>query len=181
MKLERISDAQLLWSLDKEDFIKNQININDFLTGTQKARSLFQEAMKQAARDCMFESEGYLLHCQLQEVSEEAVTFSITRQESVPQEPHLICEFEDLDQVIEVSRLLREEMNLENSLYKYDDIYMLFMDPDKDNEEQIKWCTVNIAEFADVAAVSKGQKAFLREHGECILERDALQRLKEIA
>ena len=79
MKLERISDAQLLWSLDKEDFIKNQLNINDFLTGTQKARSLFQEAMKQAARDCMFESEGYLLHCQLQEVSEEVVTFSITR------------------------------------------------------------------------------------------------------
>lgn len=181
MKIQKLSDSQLLWLLEKEDFTKNEINLHDFLIGTPKARSLFLEAVKKAEEDLMFISEGYSLQCQLQEVGEENVIFSITRQELIPNEPHLLCEFEDIDEVIKLSELLPGTMSLRNSLYKFEDVYLLFLEPEKAEDGQIKWCTISITEFADVVAMSASQRAFLREHGECIIERDALQKLKKIA
>lgn len=181
MKIQKLNDTQLLWTLEKEDFEKNQVKLSDFVLGTSKAQTLFLEVMKQAEEDLMFHSKGYSLHCQLKEVQEETVIFSITRQELIPDEPYLICEFVDIDQIINLSVLLPESMELKNSLYKFDDIYLLFLDPAKDQEEQVKWCTVSAVEFTDVTALLESQRAFLKEHGECVIEQEALQKLKQIA
>lgn len=200
MKIEKVNDSRLLWSLNKEDFMEYKLNVNDFLYGTKKARTLFQEAMKKAEKDLMFQVEGYLLHCQLQELSSSGITFSITRKEQLPkteenqsdaesvnhtmgtqEDLHLLYEFADLDDVIRVSRLINTEIPLENALYKFEDEYLLFVEPNKDEGEQMAWCTINLAEFADVESVTRGQKALLCEHSECILEKDALQKLRVLS
>lgn len=199
MKIEKVNDSRLLWSLNREDFIEYKLNVNDFLYGTQKARTLFQEAMRKAEKDLMFQVEGYLLHCQLQELSASGITFSITRKEQLPkteenqskeksvehtlgsEELHLLYEFAQLDDVIRVSRLINKEIPLENALYKFEGEYLLFVEPNKDEGEQMAWCTINLAEFADVESVTRGQKALLCEHSECILEKDALQKLRVLS
>ena len=129
MKIEKVNDSRLLWSLNKEDFMEYKLNVNDFLYGTKKARTLFQEAMRKAEKDLMFQVEGYLLHCQLQELSASGITFSITRKEQLPkaeenqsdaesvnhtmgtqEDLHLLYEFADLDDVIRVSRLINTQI-----------------------------------------------------------------------
>lgn len=181
MKLEKVNDTQILWSLDRDDLIQNEINVNDFLTGSPKARSMFQEAMRQAERDLRFQIDGHMLYCQLQELNEDKVTFAITKREMIQEIPHLICEFDSLDDVIGVSKLLNKEMPLKNNLYKLEGSYVLLLDPDKEDEKQVTWCTVSLTEFASVEIVSKPQRAFLMEHGECIVEGEALQKLRLIA
>ncbi len=181
MKIEKINDRQLRWSLDREDMRQNEVKISDFLIGTPKARLLFQEAMKQAERDLSFHSEGYLLHCQLQELSEEKIIFSITKEERIHEDPFLICQFESLDKVIDFAGLFGKQLPLKNSLYKYEDVYMLILEPVENQEEEINFAMLRIADYAEISTLSKSQKAFLTEHGECILEKDALQKLQMLA
>lgn len=180
MKIERINENQILWSLYKEDLVRNKISITDFLTGTPKIRELFQEAIRQAEKDLSFQVEGYILNCQLKEWNEEKITFAITKKEIIPEIPYLLGTFGSLDEVISVSGLLSEEMELRNSLYKLEDNYLLILNPEKRNEQQLAWCTVNLSEFVEIEAITVSQRAFIMEHGECIIRGEALQRLREI-
>lgn len=180
MKVEKVNENQILWSLDKEDLIRNKISITDFLTGTPRVRELFREAIRQAEKDLSFQVDGYILNCQLREWNEEKITFAITKREVIPEIPYLIGTFDSLDEVISVSGLLSEEMELRNALYKLEDNYLLILNPEKKNEQQLAWCTVNLSEFVEVEAITPGQKAFIEEHGECIIREGALQKLREI-
>lgn len=181
MKIEKVNENQILWSLYKEDLIRNQISITDFLTGTPKVRELFQEAIRQAEKDLSFQVEGYILNCQLREWNEERITFAITKKEVIPEIPYLLGTFGSLDEVIDTAGLLSEEMDLKNALYKLEDNYLLLLNPEKKNEQQLAWCTVNLSEFTEIEAISPSQRAFIMEHGECIVRENALQRLRELA
>lgn len=181
MKIEKINENQILWSLYKEDLLRNKISIADFLTGTPKVRELFQEAIRQAEKDLSFQVDGYLLNCQLRELNEERITFAITKKEVIPEIPWLLGTFGSLDEVIDIAGLLSEKMDLRNSLYRLEDNYLLLLNPEKKNEQQLAWCTVNLSEFAEIEAITAGQRAFIAEHGECIVEDRALQQLREIA
>lgn len=181
MKVEKVNENQILWSLDKEDLIRNKISFADFLTGTPRIRELFQEAIRQAEKDLSFQVDGYILNCQLREFNEEKITFAITKKEVIPEVPYLLGTFGSLDEVIGVSGLLSEEMELKNALYKLEDNYLLILNPEKKNEQQLAWCTVNMSEFTDIEPITPGQRSFIIEHGECIIGDRALQKLREIA
>ena len=180
MKVEKVNDNQILWSLDKEDLIRNQISLADFLTGTPRVRELFHQAILQAEKELSFHAEGYILNCQLQELNEEKITFSITKREMIPEILFLICEFADLDEVIAVSGLLDPGMELENTLYKLEDRYFLVLNPEKKNQDQLTWCTVNLSEYAAVESIRPAQRAFIEEHGECLIREKALQKLRNL-
>lgn len=181
MKIEKIDENQILWSLDREELDQNEISIVDFLTGTPRVREMFRQAIRQAERDLSFQAEGYMLNCRLREFNEEKITFTITKKEMIPETPYLVGEFGSLDEVIGVSGLLSEEMGLKNTLYKFEGSYLLLMNPEREDEKQLAWCTVNLSEFTSIEAISGTQRAFLEEHGDCIIRNEALQRLREIA
>jgi len=181
MKIEKVNENQILWSLYKEDLLRNKISIADFLTGTPKVRELFREAIRQAEKDLSFQVEGYLLNCQLKELDEEKITFAITKKEMIPEIPYLIATFDSLDEVIRISGLLSGEMDLKNSLYKLDENYLLILHPERKDEQQLAWCTVNLSEFVEIEAISVSQRAFIMEHGECIIGDEALQQLRDMS
>ena len=54
MKIEKIDENQILWSLDREELDQNEISIVDFLTGTPRVREMFRQAIRQAERDLSF-------------------------------------------------------------------------------------------------------------------------------
>lgn len=180
MKVEKVDDNQILWSLYKEDMERNQVSLFDFLTGTPKVKELFREAIYLAEKDLSFQVEGYVLSCSLKELNDERITFSITKREAIPDIPYLLASFESLDEVIGIAGLLSDEMDLVNALYKLEDNYLLILNPRKKDEEQIAWCTVNLSEFTEVEAITPGQRAFIMEHGTCIIGKEALQRLREL-
>lgn len=177
MKLEKINDNQILWSLYKEDLIQNQISLSDFVTGTPKVKEMFREAIRLAEQDLSFQVDGYILNCRLKELDEEKITFSITKKEYIPETPYLIGEFGSLDEVLDASRLLAREIGLKNELYKFEGSYFLIMQPERKDDKQLTWCTVKLSEFTNVEAVSPNQRAFIQEHGECIVRDNALQKL----
>lgn len=51
------------------------------------------------------------------------------------------------------------------------------MQPERKDDKQLTWCTVKLSEFTNVEAVSPNQRAFIQEHGECIVRDNALQKL----
>lgn len=180
MKVERVDDNQILWSLDRDDMTENQITLIDFLMGNRRARELFRKALQQAENELSFRAEGYILNCQLQELSEECITFSITKKEMIPEKPFLICECESMEEVLEIARLLPEDMALKNTLYHFEQGYYLILEPDRSKEAELTWCTVGLTEFVDVDAVTGAQKTFIEEHGKCVIRDEALQRLRTV-
>lgn len=201
MKLEKVNDSKLLWSLYKDDFITNKLNINDLLLGTPKARKLFQQAMVIAEKEYLFHAKGYLLYCQLQELNEDGVTFAITKKKPLKKDSqgntalsdeivgsgevdgryHLLYAFSSIDEVIQISSMVDHMDHLENSLYRFGDEYLLFVEPEKNSEKQLSLCTMNMTEFSEIEAVTKGQMTMLCEHSECILGKEALQQLRMVS
>lgn len=180
MKVERVDDNQILWSLDRDDMTEHDISLIDFLMGNWRARELFRKALQQAENELSFRAEGYILNCQLQELSEESITFSITKKEMIPEKPFLLCECESMDEVLGIARLFPEDMALKNALYRLEEGYYLILEPDRSREAEMTWCTVSLTEFADVDAVTGAQKTFIEEHGQCVIREKAMQKLRAV-
>ena len=193
MKVEKINDSQFLWSLDKNDFVENQLKLQDFLLGTTKVQTLFQRALEMAEEDFQFQVEGYLLYCQLTEMSEEKVSFAITKKKQLAenqqlpeniiepgQELFLLYRFESLDDVIHASRILNGRVQVVNSLYQVDNQYYILAEPDTDNEQQMNTCGIVWTEFAPLKAVSRAQKAYMEEHHDCIIAEHAMETLAKL-
>ena len=180
MKVEKINDSQFLWSLDKNDFVENQLKLQDFLLGTTKVQTLFQRALEMAEEDFQFQVEGYLLYCQLTEMSEEKVSFAITNIIEPGQDLFLLYRFESLDDVIHASRILNGRVQVVNSLYQVDNQYYILADPDTDNEQQMNTCGIVWTEFAPLKAISRAQKAYMEEHHDCIIAEHAMETLAKL-
>lgn len=58
MKIEKISDNQIRFTLTGEDLAARQIKLSELAYGTEKARNLFREMMQQAASQVGFEADN---------------------------------------------------------------------------------------------------------------------------
>ncbi len=58
MKIEKISDSQIRFTLTGEDLAARQIKLSELAYGTEKARNLFREMMQQAASQVGFEADN---------------------------------------------------------------------------------------------------------------------------
>jgi negative regulator of genetic competence, sporulation and motility len=190
MRVEKINDTQFLWSLDKKDFVENQLKLQDFLLGTTKVQTLFQKALEMAEEDFQFQVEGYLLYCQLTEMTEDKVCFAITKKKQISenqqlpenviepgQDLFLLYRFETLENVIDASRILNGRIHVNNSLYQVDNQYYLMAEPDTEDEQQMNTCGIVWTEFAPLKAISSAQKAYMEEHHPCIIAENAMETL----
>ena len=58
MEIERISDEQIKFTLDKTDLEERDIQINDLSYGSDKSQELFREIMEEAMHRCGFCTDG---------------------------------------------------------------------------------------------------------------------------
>lgn len=58
MKIEKISDSQVRFTLTGEDLAARQIKLSELAYGTEKARELFREMLQQAASQVGFEADN---------------------------------------------------------------------------------------------------------------------------
>ena len=58
MKIERISESQIKFVLNKTDLLEKDIKITELAYGSEKAQTLFREMMERAYTECGFEAEN---------------------------------------------------------------------------------------------------------------------------
>lgn len=79
MKIEMINEHQIRCTLTREDLESRQINLSELTYGSEKAKSLFRDMMKQAADDFGFDAEDIPLMIEAIPLSNEAIMLIISK------------------------------------------------------------------------------------------------------
>lgn len=81
MKIEKLSDKQIRCILDKSDLADRHLKISELAYGTEKAKELFREMMRQASYEFGFDAENIPLMIEAIPVSSECVVLVVTKVE----------------------------------------------------------------------------------------------------
>ena len=81
MKIEKISDNQIRCILTREDLETRELKLSELAYGSEKAKSLFQDMMQQAASEFGFEANNIPLMIEAIPVSSETIILIITKVE----------------------------------------------------------------------------------------------------
>lgn len=81
MKIEKLSDKQIRCILDKSDLADRHLKISELAYGTEKAKELFREMMRQASYEFGFDAENIPLMIEAIPVSAECVVLVVTKVE----------------------------------------------------------------------------------------------------
>ena len=79
MKIEKLNDRQLRFTLTREDLASHHIKLSELSYGSEKARSLFMEMMQQAARDFDFVVNNTPLMIEAIPISADAIILIVTK------------------------------------------------------------------------------------------------------
>ena len=88
--------------------------------------------------------------------------------------------FEELDILMRYAKQVRMNPLPFNQLYKFEDVYFLMLDMSGCEEFEVKRLSCLTDEFATDIFVGSEKRAFIYEHGTCILKERALEQLREI-
>lgn len=241
MKIEKLNDHQIRCTLTLADLSAREIQFSELVCGTGKARSLFQDMMRQASYELGFETENMPLMIEATSSSAGSVVLVITRMDDsqladmrlsmyeafikeldkhnadgkseAPEwmmdmaqklrnavlgsvkaqakpapdtgrvsESIRLISFHSLDEVINVSRLLKGMYSGENTLYKdtQDELYILaFTQSGHSDMEFNRICNL-MSEYGCPERATKSLLAYLEEHCETILAADAMQHLADL-
>ena len=81
MKIEKVNDNQIRCTLTKEDLISRELKISELAYGTEKAKNLFRDMMRQANFEFGFEAEDIPLMIEAIPLNAECIVLIITKVE----------------------------------------------------------------------------------------------------
>lgn len=81
MKIEKLNDNQIRCTLTRADLAARELKLSELAYGTEKARSLFQDMMQQAAFEFGFEAEDTPLMIEAIPASSDSIVLIITKVE----------------------------------------------------------------------------------------------------
>lgn len=81
MKIEKLSENQIRCTLTKEDLASRQLQISELAYGTEKAKNLFRDMMRQANHEFGFEAEDMPLMIEAIPMNADSVVLVITKVE----------------------------------------------------------------------------------------------------
>ena len=79
MKIEKLSENQIRCTLNKADLTSRHLKISELAYGSEKAKELFRDMMKQAAYELGFEAEDIPLMIEAIPISSECIVFIVTK------------------------------------------------------------------------------------------------------
>ena len=100
-----------------------------------------------------------------------------------PQEPIKIIAlfaFEELDTVMRYAKQVKLEQLPFNQLYRFEDAYFLMMDMTGCEESEVRSLSALTDEYSADVFVGSEKRAFIYEHGKCILKERAIEQLREV-
>ena len=81
MKIEKVNENQIRCTLTKEDLISRELKISELAYGTEKAKNLFRDMMRQANFEFGFEAEDIPLMIEAIPLNAECIALIITKVE----------------------------------------------------------------------------------------------------
>ncbi len=81
MKIEKINDNQIRCTLTREDLARRELKISELVYGSEKAKTLFRDMMKQANYEFGFEADDIPLMIEAIPMSAESIVLIITKVE----------------------------------------------------------------------------------------------------
>lgn len=98
-----------------------------------------------------------------------------------PSDLYVTLVFDDFDTVLRYAKnIVAQDLPERSELYKYEDAYMLTLKFEDSEENSLKRLSNLTDEYADDILVGAEKRAFLREHGKCILKDQAIEQLREL-
>lgn len=82
MKIEKINDNQIRCTLNRSDLAERELKLSELAYGSEKARNLFNEMMKQASCEFGFEADDIPLMIEAIPISSESIVLLITKVEN---------------------------------------------------------------------------------------------------
>ena len=81
MKIEKVNENQIRCTLTREDLVSRELKISELAYGTEKAKTLFRDMMRQASFEFGFEAEDIPLMIEAIPLNAECIVLIITKVE----------------------------------------------------------------------------------------------------
>ena len=98
MKIEKVNENQICCTLTKEDLLSRQMRLSELAYGTEKAKRLFYEMIRQASCECGFEPDDYPIMVEAIPMPEESIIVLITKVEYPEELDARFSDFSAFDQ-----------------------------------------------------------------------------------
>ena len=209
MKIEKINDNQIKMILTQADLKEKDVKLEDLTTRNEKTTAFFHDLMEKALEECDFEVDNTPLMVEAMPLGLDGVMLIVTKVTqkegennqfkmlSQSKEFHqfkrspletndstntndgqiLVYSFSNLDTVIDVSHRLWKTYNGESALYKNQGRYFLTLEQEKTTNKQE--LDLVLSEYGKKHISNELSKYYLLEHGEVIMEQEAIQILAE--
>ena len=79
MKIEKLNDNQIRCTLTRDDLASRELKLSELICGSEKAKSLFQDMIKQASHEFGFEAEDMPLMIEAIPSSSDSIVLIITK------------------------------------------------------------------------------------------------------
>jgi len=119
MKIEKISDNQVKFVLNKADLVEKDIKITELAYGSEKTQDLFREMMEKAYDQCGFEAENTPLMIEAIPVAADSIMIIVTK----------VSSSEDIESKFNLLPKTREH----NKFHRRDNAYDRYSKPVKTN------------------------------------------------
>jgi adapter protein MecA 1/2 len=205
MKIEKISENKIKITLASDDLEKWDLKLEDLSYNTPKAQEMFWSVVKNAESETEFFTEDSQLIIEASVNSKEGFVILITKIDeenalvplhqklsthftnSYPYEedeeyeilPYNLYEFESLQNVCELSKIIHSNFNGQSTLKKYKNNYYLYVYFDEKNEHEELYIDTIISEFGNIIENPLLYDGLISEYGKIILENNAVSILKD--
>ncbi len=98
MKIEKVNENQICCTLTKEDLANRQMRLSELAYGSEKAKRLFREVIRQASYECGFEPEDFPIMVEAIPMPEESIIVLITKVEYPEELDARFSDFSAFDQ-----------------------------------------------------------------------------------
>lgn len=105
MKIEKISDNQIKFVLNKSDLTDRNIKVSELAYGSEKTQELFHEMMEQAFLECDFQSENTPLMIEAIPVTLDSIMILVTK----------VSNHKEIDNKFNIFSNLKLENNTKNN------------------------------------------------------------------
>ncbi len=111
MKIEKLSDNQIRCTLTRADLDIRQLKISELAYGTEKAKSLFRDMMKQASKEFGFDTEDIPLMIEAIPSTSGSIVLIITKVEDPEELDTRFSKFAPFDEIEKKATSLLEKLD----------------------------------------------------------------------
>ncbi len=103
-----------------------------------------------------------------------------SKEQSILEKTEIIYKFDDLDNVIDLSKALHNEFKGKSTLYKHEEKFYLLLNAKGYEKIDIVKLRLVLDEFGDFVSTHKVAQGFLNEHGSIIVKTDVFKKLERV-